>query len=358
MRKHNFTAGPAILPQSVLEQAAAAIKNFAGTGLSLLEVSHRDKEFDAVMAEARELAKKVYGLGDDYEALYLQGGASTQFCMVPYNFLPENGTAGYTDTGEWASKAIKEAKLFGNVNVLGSSKDSKFTFIPKGYTIPSDAAYFHCTSNNTIYGTQMHEFPDTGNVPLICDMSSDLYSRVIDANKFDLIYGGAQKNLGPAGACLVLVKKSLLDRTVDRKIPSMLDYRVHVKGGSMYNTPPVFATYVCMLTLRWIISEGGLPVIEGRNRAKAALLYSEIDSNPMFNPVCKTEDRSLMNVTFTIAHPELEQPFLDAAKEASMVGIKGHRSVGGFRASLYNALTLESVQALVDVMRDFGQKNG
>ncbi|MDX2002701.1 MAG: 3-phosphoserine/phosphohydroxythreonine transaminase [Chitinophagales bacterium] len=358
MKKHNFSAGPAILPQSVLEQAAAAIRDFAGTGLSLLEVSHRDKEFDAVMAEARELAKKTYGLGDDYEALFLQGGASTQFCMVPFNFLPDNDTAAYTDTGEWASKAIKEAKLFGNVNVLGSSKESNYTFIPKGYTVPNDAAYFHCTSNNTIYGTQMHEFPDTAGVPLICDMSSDLYSRVIDANRFDLIYGGAQKNLGPAGATLVLVKKSLLDKTVDRKIPSMLDYRVHIKGGSMYNTPPVFATYVCLLTLRWIESQGGLAAVEKMNREKAALLYNEIDSNPLFNPVCKVEDRSFMNVTFTIAKPELEEGFLAAAKTASLVGIKGHRSVGGFRASLYNALTLESVQALVDVMKDFAQKNG
>ena len=356
MKKHNFTAGPAILPATVLEQAAAAIKDFMGTGLSILEVSHRDKEFDAVMLEARELAKKLYNLGDDYEALFLQGGASLQFCMVPYNFLPDGGTACYTETGEWASKAIKEAKLFGNVNILGSSKDSGFSFIPKGYTVPTDAAYLHLTSNNTIFGTQVHEWPES-KIPFVVDMSSDLYSRELDATKFDLIYAGAQKNMGPAGTTLVLVKKSFIDKTVDRKIPSLLDYRVHIKGGSMYNTPPVFAVYVSLLTMRWIVEQGGLKVIEQRNRAKAALLYSEIDSNPLFQGVAKTEDRSLMNVTFTITKPELEQGFLDACKAAGIVGIKGHRSVGGFRASLYNALTIDSVQVLVDVMKDYAAKN-
>lgn len=356
MKKHNFTAGPAILPQTVLEQAAAAIKDFMGTGLSVLEVSHRDKEFDSVMTEARELAKKIYGLGDDYETLFLQGGASTQFAMIPFNFLPDGGTAAYTETGEWASKAIKEAKLFGNVNVLGSSKEANFSYIPKGYTIPSDAAYFHITSNNTIYGTEVHEFPKSS-VPVIVDMSSDLYARQLDASQFDLIYAGAQKNLGPAGTTLVMVKKSLLDRTVDRKIPSMLDYRVHIKGASLYNTPPVFAVYVCMLTMRWIEAEGGLKVIEQRNRAKAELLYKEIDSNPLFKGVAAEEDRSLMNVPFVITKPELEQGFLDVCKATGIVGIKGHRSVGGFRASLYNALTIDSVQVLVDVMRDYANKN-
>lgn len=357
MTKHNFTAGPAILPQPVLEQAAAAIKNFMGTGLSILEVSHRDKEFDAVMLEARALARKIYNLGDDYDTLFLQGGASLQFAMAPYNFLPDGGTAAYTETGEWASKAIKEAKMFGNVNIVGSSKDSGFNFIPKGYTIPSDAAYFHLTSNNTIFGTEVHQFPKSP-VPFFVDMSSDLFSRALDASQFDLIYAGAQKNLGPAGATLVIIKKSLLDKTVNRKIPSMLDYRVHIKGASLYNTPPVFAVYVCLLTMRWIEEQGGLKVVEKNNRAKAELLYKEIDGNPLFKGHAKTEDRSIMNVTFTIAKPELEAGFLDACKAAGIVGIKGHRSVGGFRASLYNALPLASVQVLVDVMKDFTKKNG
>lgn len=348
---HNFSAGPAVLPQSALEAGADAIKNFANTGLSILEVSHRGKEFEAVMEDSRQTIKRVLGVPDGYSILFLQGGASLQFAMVPYNLLNENETAAYTNTGVWASKAIKEAKLFGNVNVVASSEEKNFSYIPKDFVIPSDAVYFHCTSNNTIYGTEMHSFPGSP-VPMVCDMSSDIFSRPVDVSKFGLIYAGAQKNLGPAGMTLVIVKDSLLGR-VTRKIPSMLDYRVHIKDGSMFNTPPVFAIYVALHTLKWIEHSGGLKEMDARNQAKADLLYNEIDRNPLFKGTCAIEDRSRMNVCFLLADSTLEDEFMKLAKLRNISGIKGHRSVGGFRASLYNALEIESVKALVDCMQEF-----
>lgn len=348
---HNFSAGPAILPQSAIDASIEALKNFSGTGLSLIEVSHRSKEFEAVVAEATQLVKDILKLGDDYGVMFLQGGASMQFDMLPLYFLDENETAAYTNTGVWASRAIKEAKMFGNVNVLASSEDKNFSYIPKDYTIPADAKYFHCTSNNTIYGTEMFNFPKSP-VPLICDMSSDIFSRPFDATQFDMIYAGAQKNMGPAGTTLVIVKKSLLEKRAKRKIPTMMDYKIHLENGSMYNTPSVFAIFVCMHTLRWIKSIG-LEAMEARNKAKADLLYAEIDRNSLFVGTVATEDRSRMNVNFVLNNKEYEEEFLKLCKDRNLSGLKGHRSVGGLRASLYNALEIESVQALVDTMRDF-----
>lgn len=349
---HNFSAGPAILPQSAIDASVEALKNFSGTGLSLLEVSHRSKEYEAVVAEATQLVKDILKLGDDYAVVFLQGGASLQFDMIPMNWLGEGQTAAYTNTGVWASRAIKEAKLFGNVNVVASSEDKNFSYLPKGYAIPADAAYFHCTSNNTIYGTEMFSFPETGNVPLICDMSSDIFSRPVDASQFDLIYAGAQKNMGPAGTTLVIVKKSFLEKRAKRTIPTMLDYKVHIENGSMYNTPSVFAIFVCMHTLRWIKSIG-LEAMETRNKAKADLLYNEIDRNSLFVGTVAKEDRSRMNVNFVLNNKEYEAEFLKFCESKNLSGLKGHRSVGGLRASLYNALELESVQALVDAMQEF-----
>lgn len=349
---HNFSAGPAILPPSAIDASVEALKNFAGTGLSLLEVSHRSKEYEAVVNEATQLVKDILNLNDDYAVVFLQGGASLQFDMIPMNWLGENQTAAYVNTGVWASRAIKEAKLFGKVNVLASSEDKNFSYIPKNYTIPTDAAYYHCTSNNTIYGTEMFEFPDTNGVPLVCDMSSDIFSRPFDAKKFDLIYAGAQKNMGPAGTTLVIVKKSFLEKRAARTVPTMLDYKVHIENGSMYNTPSVFAIFVCMHTLRWIKSIG-LEAMEVRNKAKADLLYAEIDRNPLFTGTVAVEDRSRMNVNFVLTDKNLEEEFLKFCKNKNLSGLKGHRSVGGLRASLYNALELESVQALVDAMQEF-----
>lgn len=345
---HNFSAGPAILPQEAIDAGVNALQNFANTGLSILEVSHRGKEFVAVMDEAQHLVKKLWNLNDDYEVLYLQGGASTQFLMVAYNLLQTK--AAYLDTGVWASKAIKEAKLFGEVDVIASSKDKNYTYIPKAYSIPSDADYLHLTSNNTIYGTQMHEFP-SASIPMVCDMSSDIFSRRIDATKFDLIYAGAQKNLGPAGATLVVIKKDLLGK-VTRQIPSMMNYQIHIDKESMFNTPAAFPVFVVLQTLKWI-DKTGIDVIEKNNNAKSSLLYSEIDRNEAFiGPVAK-EDRSHMNATFLLHDESRNEAFLEACKEANISGIKGHRSVGGFRASMYNALEIDSVQALVNVMQTF-----
>ncbi|MCB9261930.1 MAG: 3-phosphoserine/phosphohydroxythreonine transaminase [Flavobacteriales bacterium] len=345
---HNFSAGPAVLPQVAIDAAAKAIHNFANTGLSILEVSHRGKEYVAVMDEARSLVKKLLNLGDEYEVLYLQGGASLQFLMVAYNLLNKKG--GYIDTGTWASNAIKEAKLLGEVDVLASSKDKNYTYIPKNFTVPSDIDYLHFTSNNTIYGSQFHDFPKTDSL-LVCDMSSDMFSRKIDASKFDLIYAGAQKNLGPAGATLVVIKKEILGK-VSRQIPSMLSYQVHIDKESMFNTPPAFAVYVVLQTLKWI-EQLGIDTIENRNRQKAELLYNEVDRNPNFvGPVAK-DDRSFMNPVFLLADESKTDAFMAACKEANISGIKGHRSVGGFRASMYNALELDSVQALVNVMQTF-----
>ena len=348
---HNFSAGPGILPQEAIDQSIAALQNFSGTNLSLIEVSHRGKEFVAVMDEAVATVRELFKVPEDYSVLFLQGGASMQFCMVPYNLLNNDGTAAYVNTGVWASKAIKEAKLFGNVEVIASSEDKNFSYVPKGWTAPANASYLHITSNNTIYGTQMQEFPNA-NVPVVCDMSSDIFSRPIDINKFDLIYAGAQKNMGPAGVTLVIVKNSLLGK-VDRKIPSMLDYQVHIKGESMYNTPPVFPIYVSLQTLKWVKNSGGLEAMEKRNQEKADLLYGEIDRNSLFTGTAATEDRSRMNVTFILKDENLTDEFLAFCKENHLSGLKGHRSVGGFRASLYNALPLESVQALVDAMKAF-----
>jgi phosphoserine aminotransferase len=349
---HNFSAGPAILPQAAIDASVEALQNFAGTGLSLLEVSHRSKEYEAVVEEACQLVKDILGLNDDYAVVFLQGGASLQFDMLPMNFLGENETAAYINSGVWAGRAIKEAKMFGNVNALASSEDKNFSYLPKDYTIPSDVKYFHCTSNNTIYGTEMFDFPETNGVPLVCDMSSDIFSRPFDATKFDMIYAGAQKNMGPAGTTLIIIKKSFLEKRTSRKIPTMLDYKIHIDNGSMYNTPSVFAIFVCMHTLRWIKGMG-LEAMEARNKEKADLLYAEIDRNSLFVGTVAQEDRSRMNVNFVLNDKSMEDEFLKLCKARNLSGLKGHRSVGGLRASLYNALELESVQALVDTMKEF-----
>ncbi len=349
---HNFSAGPAILPQQAIDASIEALKNFSGTGLSIIEVSHRSKEYEAVVAEATQLVKDILNLGDDYAVIYLQGGASLQFDMLPYNFLGEAQTAAYLSTGVWASRAVKEAKFFGNVNVVANSEDKNYNYIPKEYAIPSDSAYFHYTSNNTIYGTELFSIPETNGVPLICDMSSDIFSRPFDANKFDMIYAGAQKNMGPAGTTLVIIKKSFLEKQAKRKIPTMLDYKTHIENGSMYNTPSVFAIFVCMHTLRWI-KEMGLEGMETRNKAKADLLYAEIDRNTLFVGTVAKEDRSRMNVNFVLNNKDFEGEFLKLCESKNLSGLKGHRSVGGLRASLYNALPIESVQVLVDTMKEF-----
>ncbi|MFN7912539.1 MAG: 3-phosphoserine/phosphohydroxythreonine transaminase [Bacteroidota bacterium] len=354
MKVHNFSAGPGILPADVLKQAAEACINFDNMNLSLLEISHRSKNYEAVMDESRNIIKELFEVGDDYEVLYLGGGASLQFAMVPLNLLSENGTAGYVNTGVWATKAIKEAKMLGNVNVLASSEDKKFTYIPKNYEIPAGLDYLHLTSNNTIYGTQIKEFTKT-TVPLVCDMSSDIFSRKVNAKDFTLIYAGAQKNMGPAGSTMVMVKKDALGKT-GRKLLSMLDYQVHIKGGSMYNTPPVFPIYVTLLTLKWLKANGGIAWIEKINQQKADLLYNEIDRNSLFYGTVNKEDRSYMNVCFLMNKPEMEAEFDKFWKAANISGIRGHRDVGGYRASLYNALPLESVKVLVDVMQDFEKK--
>lgn len=353
MRKHIFNAGPGVLPVDVLKQASEAVLELDDTGQSVLEISHRGKTFENVVAEAKDLVKELLGVGDDYEVLFLQGGASMQFAMVPMNFLKENETAAYLDTGTWSSKAIKEAKLFGKVEVVASSKAQNYNHIPKTYDIPKNAKYFHITTNNTIYGTQFHSFPESP-VWYFADMSSDFLSRQVDATKFDLIYAGAQKNVGPAGVTLVIMRKELLKK-IDKALPSMLDYRVFAENDSLYNTPCVFGIYVCMLTLRWLKKIGGVKAIEKLNNEKAARLYSVIDRNPLYKGHAAKEDRSKMNVTFTLAQPELEDSFLEACSKADIVGIKGHRSVGGFRASIYNSLPLESVDVLCSVMEDFAK---
>ncbi|QXP65211.1 MULTISPECIES: 3-phosphoserine/phosphohydroxythreonine transaminase [unclassified Polaribacter] len=349
MKKHNFSAGPCILPQEVLQKASEAILNFNDDNLSLIEISHRSKPFVEVIEKARSLALELLGLENKgYKALFLQGGASLEFLMVAYNLLDKK--AAYLNTGTWADKAIKEAKAFGEVVEVGSSKDKGYNYIPKGYTIPEDADYFHCTSNNTVAGTQMKDFPET-NIPLVCDMSSDIFSRQLDFEKFDLIYAGAQKNMGPAGATLVIIKEEILGK-VERHIPSMLNYQIHIDKDSMFNTPSVFAIYVSMLTLQWLKDLGGIEFIEEVNNKKAALLYSEIDRNPLFKGIVAKEDRSTMNATFTLTDDSLKEKFDTMCKEAGISGINGHRSVGGYRASMYNALPLYSVQVLVDAMQE------
>lgn len=355
MKKHNFYAGPSILTPYTIQKTADAVINFADTGLSVLEVSHRSKEFQAVVDEAVALTKELLQLPEGYHVLFLGGGASMQFCMVPFNLLEKK--AAYLNTGTWASNAIKEAKLFGEVDVVASSEDTKFNYIPKNFVIPTDADYFHYTSNNTIYGTELRKDPDSP-VPMVCDMSSDIFSRVFDPTKYEVIYAGAQKNLAPAGVTIVIVKESALGH-VSRPIPTMLDYRTHVKKGSMFNTPPVLPIYSALMTLRYYKEQGGVAEMERRDVEKATILYDEIDRNKLFMGTVAEEDRSIMNVCFVMKpdYAELEKDFLDFATSKGMVGIKGHRSVGGFRASLYNALPKESVEALVAVMKEFEAKH-
>jgi phosphoserine aminotransferase len=353
MKKHNFSAGPCILPQEVLQKASEAVINFNNDDLSLLEISHRSKPFVDVMEHARELVLELLNLqGKGYKALFLQGGASTQFLMVALNMLEKR--AGYLNTGTWSDKAIKEAKIFDDIYEVASSKNANFNYIPKGYDIPEDYDYFHCTSNNTIFGTQMKAFPKC-NIPMVCDMSSDIFSRKIDFSKFDLIYAGAQKNMGPAGTTLVVIKEDILGK-VSRKIPSMMDYKIHISKGSMFNTPPVFPIYVSMLTLQWLKDLGGIDAIEKENEKKSRLIYSEIDLNPLFKGFAANEDRSNMNATFTLTNENLKDSFDTMWKEAGINGLNGHRSIGGYRASMYNALPFNSVAVLVEVMSELERK--
>ncbi len=352
---HNFFAGPAILPQKVLKGAADAIHSFADFGLSLLEISHRSKQFVEVMDKAEALTRQLTGAGDDYAVLFLTGGASSQFYFTAMNLLGSNDTACYVDTGTWSTKAIKEAKQFGNIHIAASSEDKGFSYVPKSFDIPSKAKYMHITSNNTIYGTQYQNMPEV-DIPLVCDMSSDLFSKPIDIDKYDLIYAGAQKNLGPAGVTLVIVKKDILGK-VDRQIPTMLDYRTHIQKGSMFNTPPAFPIYVSMLTMEWIVELGGLEAMQKRNEEKANIIYGEIDRNPCFIGKAAVEDRSRMNVTFLPTEEKYVEPFLAMCAENNCVGIKGHRSVGGFRASTYNAMEASSVQVLAETMKAFAEKH-
>lgn len=356
MKIHNFSAGPAILPTSVMAEAAQACTDFNNSGLSILEISHRSKDFDAVMVEAEALSRELMGLNDDYAVLFMTGGASSQFYMAPMNLLNESDTAAYTDTGEWSSKAIKEAKAYGQIDVVASSKADNFTHIPKDFDIKKGTKYLHITTNNTIYGTEWQQLPQV-DVPMVADMSSNFLSRPIDIEKFDLIYAGAQKNLGPAGVTLVVVRKDALGK-VDRHIPTMLKYQTHVDKNSMFNTPPAFPIYVSMLTMRWIKEQGGLTAMEAKNKDKSDILYAEIDRNSLFTGTAATADRSRMNVTFVMSKDGLDEKFLELAKEANLSGIKGHRSVGGFRASIYNAMPKESVQVLIDVMKAFEEKYG
>lgn len=355
MKKHNFYAGPSILSQYAINNTIDAIRDFAGTGLSLLEISHRSKEFTAVITEAQELFKELLDIPSGYEVVFLGGGASTQFCMVPYNLLKKK--AAYLDTGTWANKAIKEAKLFGEVDVVASSKEDNYVYVPKDFTVPEDADYLHITTNNTIYGTEIRKDLDVP-VRLVADMSSDIFTRPIDVSKYDLIYGGAQKNIAPAGVTFVIVKVDALGK-VERQIPTMLNYKTHVDKGSMFNTPPVMPIYTALQTLKWYKELGGVKALEALDNEKASYLYDAIDSSKMFVGTVKAEDRSIMNVCFVMKpeYQELEKDFIDFAGTKGIVGIKGHRSVGGFRASLYNALPLESVKVLVEAMKEFESKH-
>lgn len=352
---HNFNAGPSILPQSVLQEASNAIISFNNSGLSILEIGHRTPLFESVMQEAISLVKELMNLDDDHEVLFLHGGATVQFMQIPMNLLNEKETAAYADTGVWGTKAIKEARLFGNVDVVCSSKESNYNFIPKDFAVPNDAKYFHITTNNTIYGTQWHEIPKVS-MPVVADMSSDIFSKKMNYNSFGLIFAGAQKNMGAAGTNLVVVNKNILGK-VKRAIPAIMDYRNHIQAKSMLNTPPVFAIYVSMLTLRWLKENGGVEAIEKINNEKATLLYNAIDNSKLFKPTAAKEDRSNMNVCFVMEDPEKEKAFLEFSKQNNIYGIKGHRSVGGFRASLYNALPLSSVEYLVGKMEEFEKGN-
>jgi len=348
---HNFNAGPSILPQSVLQEASQAIINFNKSGLSILEIGHRTPLFESVMEEAISLVKELMDLDDDHEVLFLHGGATVQFMQVPMNLLNEKETAAYADTGVWSTKAIKEARLFGNVDVVCTSRESNYNFIPKDFAVPNDSKYFHITTNNTIYGTQWQEIPKVS-VPIVADMSSDILSRKLDFNSFGLIFAGAQKNMGAAGTNLVVVNKNILGK-VKRAIPAIMDYRNHIQAKSMLNTPPVFAIYISMLTLRWLKAMGGAEAMEKINNEKAELLYQAIDNSKLFRPTAAKEDRSRMNICFVMEDPEKEKSFLEFAKQNNIYGIKGHRTVGGFRASLYNALPMSSVEYLVSKMEEF-----
>lgn len=356
MKLHNFNSGPSILPRQVMEQAAAAVLNFNDTGLSLLEIGHRTPWFQDILTEAKSAVKELMQLKDGYEVLFLHGGATTQFMQVPMNLLDENDTAAYCDHGIWGNKAIKEASLFGKVKVVADSSDQQYRYINKGFEIPTDATYLHLTSNNTVEGTQWHHFPET-NVPLVADMSSDIFSRPTPFNQFSFIYAGAQKNMGAAGVNLVVVKKDMLGK-ISRKIPTIMNYQKHIEAGSLMNTPPVFAVYVSMLTLRWIIQEGGLEEMGKRNKAKSDLLYNTIDELPLFYAPVAKEDRSEMNAVFFLQNPALEEPFLARCKKEGMVGVKGYRTIGGVRVSMYNALPLESVEIFTSLMRSFAQQHG
>ena len=355
MKKHNFNAGPSVLPRIAIENSAKAILDLNGIGLSLLEISHRSKDFQAILDEATALFNELLNIPAGYKILFLGGGASLQFDMVPFNLL--NKKAAYLETGVWAQKAIKEAKFFGEVNVVATSADKNFTYIPKGYTIPTDVDYFHITTNNTIYGSEIR-YDIESPVPLVADMSSDILSRPVDVSKYVLIYGGAQKNLGPAGVTFVIIKEDILGK-VERKIPTLLNYATHLKEPSLYNTPPVFAIYTCLETLKWIKSLGGVKAVEEMNIRKAKLLYDAIDNSKVFTGTVALDSRSLMNICFVMKeqYKDKEDAFMEAAKKKGMIGIKGHRSVGGFRASTYNALPYESVQALVDCMHEFEKEN-
>ncbi len=354
MKKHNFSPGPCVLPRVVCKRAAAAILNFDDLDLSLLEISHRSPDFVAVMEKAQHLVRELLGVPAGYRILFLQGGASLQFTMTPYNLMRVGGCAAYLDTGTWSSKAIREARLFGDVEVVASSRDENYSYIPKSYRIPSGVDYLHFTSNNTIFGTQFKAFPKAETLR-VCDMSSDIFSREIRVSDFDLIYAGAQKNMGPAGTTLVIVKESILGKT-GREIPAYLNYKAHIDRDGIFNTPPVFSVYASMLTLQWLQDNGGVKWIEGIDRAKAALLYDEIDRNPLFEGLVVKADRSNMNATFVLEDESRTKTFDDMWRAAGIRGLKGHRSVGGYRASLYNALPMESVQTLVDVMRELETK--
>ena len=354
MKKHNFSAGPCILPRTVLEEASKSIINFNNDGLSLIEISHRSQPFVDVMNKAQDLVKELLNVPEEYSVLFLQGGASLEFLMAPLNLMKINGKAAYINTGTWAKKAITEAEKIGEVIIVGDSSEKNYNYIPKEYQIPNDCDYFHCTSNNTIYGTQIKEFPSTPTL-LVCDMSSDIFSRKIDVSKFDLIYAGAQKNMGPAGTTLVIVRDEVLGKT-GRKIPTMLDYTTHIEKDSMFNTPPVFSIYVSMLTLQWLKELGGIEVIEKRNQKKADLLYTEIDRNPLFKGTANKEDRSNMNVCFLLTNDAKKEMFDQMCLNEGISGIKGHRSVGGYRASIYNAMPIESIEVLVRIMKEIEKK--
>lgn len=355
MKKHNFNPGPSILPESTIRETAKACIDLNRSGLSLLEISHRSSDFTKIIKEAESLFKELLSIPEKYKVIFLGGGASLQFCMVPYNLLEKK--AAYLNTGTWANKALKEAKLFGEVKEVASSKEANYTYIPKNFTIPSDADYFHITSNNTIFGTELRKDPDSP-VPMVADMSSDILSRPLEVDKYGIIYGGAQKNLAPAGLAFAIVNENILGK-VSRNIPTMLDYRTYIESGSLFNTPPVLQIYSALQTLKWLKDLGGVKEIEKINIEKAALLYEEIDRNKLFKGTAKEEDRSIMNICFVLneEYKELEEEFYKFATEKGMVGIKGHRSVGGFRASLYNALPKESVKALIDTMKEFERKH-